>query len=347
MARSDALSSRARQLTPQARERGIPLRPTRRVRGTNRIRAVPLGVAAAVAALTLGAGSAVASGGGGGRLGVPPPPRVKDAPRAPKWAGARRAVAGSKLVTSGNRPGGVKRVGFASAAGKRIGARPAAVGKASVQVKVPKGASTGKPTVTDAYGNAARTPQRLTIVHRLPRAHGFKLASATATPHKAYFDGRHAPTVKYMFQGTAPTNVRVNVVAFHSGGQVVGTFVDKAAEPNTENTAHWNGAGLDGKRAPGGHYRFSIGPATGGRIQTTSNARFAWHGYEFPVRGAHSYGDGVGAPRAGHTHQGQDVLAACGLKLVAVRGGRVQYRGFQGAAGNFIVIDGKATGHDY
>ena len=304
-----------------------------------------MGVALAVASLTVGAGSALAGGGGG--VGAPQPPRLKDVTCAAKCAGVRKAIAGSKIVISGSHLGGVKRVAFASTAGKRVGARPAAVGTRAVQVKVPKGASTGKPRVSDAYGNAAISPQRLTIVRRLPRGHGFKLASASATPHSAFFDGRHAPTVKYMFRGTAPTNVRVNVVAFHSGGQVVGTFVDKAAQPNTENTANWNGAGLDGKHAPGGHYRFSIGPATGGRVQTTSDAQFQWHGYEFPVRGPHTYGDGVGAPRAGHTHQGQDVLAACGLKLVAARGGRVQYRGYQAAAGNFVVIDGKATGHDY
>src|SRR3954453_7320305 len=63
MARSDALSSRARQLTPQARERGIPLRPTRIIRGTNRIRTVALG--GAVASLTAGAGCAGAGGAGG------------------------------------------------------------------------------------------------------------------------------------------------------------------------------------------------------------------------------------------------------------------------------------------
>src|SRR3954453_19900529 len=81
MARSDALSSRARQLTPQARERGIPLRPTRIIRGTNRIRTVALGVAVAVASLTVGAGSAVAGGAGGaggvGGVGAPQAPRLK------------------------------------------------------------------------------------------------------------------------------------------------------------------------------------------------------------------------------------------------------------------------------
>ena len=40
-----------------------------------------------------------------------------------------------------------------------------------------------------------------------------------------------------------------------------------------------------------------------------------------------------GAGRSGHTHQGQDVMADCGLPLVAARGGRVQYTGTDGATG--------------
>ena len=39
-------------------------------------------------------------------------------------------------------------------------------------------------------------------------------------------------------------------------------------------------------------------------------------------------------------------MAACGLPLVAARGGQVQYSGFEGAAGNYVVIDGKGTSYD-
>jgi murein DD-endopeptidase MepM/ murein hydrolase activator NlpD len=42
------------------------------------------------------------------------------------------------------------------------------------------------------------------------------------------------------------------------------------------------------------------------------------------------------------------VSAACGTKLVAARGGRVQYRGYQASgAGNYIVIDGYKTQYDF
>ena len=56
----------------------------------------------------------------------------------------------------------------------------------------------------------------------------------------------------------------------------------------------------------------------------------------------------ISAPgRSGHSHQGQDVFAACGTPLVVARGGTVQFAGFHSAAGYYVVIDGKGTGTDY
>jgi murein DD-endopeptidase MepM/ murein hydrolase activator NlpD len=66
----------------------------------------------------------------------------------------------------------------------------------------------------------------------------------------------------------------------------------------------------------------------------------------FPVRGPHTYGDGFGAPRSGHKHQGQDILAACGLPIVSAVAGRVQYRAYQSAAGNYAVIDSAGSNVD-
>jgi murein DD-endopeptidase MepM/ murein hydrolase activator NlpD len=86
------------------------------------------------------------------------------------------------------------------------------------------------------------------------------------------------------------------------------------------------------------------------KVGTEEQLRQAQAGWRFPIRGPHDYGDAMarfGAPRSGHIHQGQDVFAACGTKLVAARGGRVQYTGFQGAAGNYIVIDGRKWKYDY
>jgi murein DD-endopeptidase MepM/ murein hydrolase activator NlpD len=67
----------------------------------------------------------------------------------------------------------------------------------------------------------------------------------------------------------------------------------------------------------------------------------------FPVAGPHTFGDGFGAARSGHTHQGQDIMAACGTPLVAVSRAKVKFVSFQGAAGNYVVIRNKKLHQDY
>jgi len=70
----------------------------------------------------------------------------------------------------------------------------------------------------------------------------------------------------------------------------------------------------------------------------------------FPVRGPHDFGSSgarFGAGRSGHSHQGQDVMAKCGVPLVSATAGTVQYTGYQSSAGNYIVIRGSAPAQDY
>jgi murein DD-endopeptidase MepM/ murein hydrolase activator NlpD len=66
----------------------------------------------------------------------------------------------------------------------------------------------------------------------------------------------------------------------------------------------------------------------------------------FPVAGWHLYGDGIGAKRKGHTHQGQDIVAAQGTPVVAPLAGTVLYVDFQAhSAGYYVVeqaVDGRA-----
>ena len=70
----------------------------------------------------------------------------------------------------------------------------------------------------------------------------------------------------------------------------------------------------------------------------------------FPVQGAYSFGGAAarfGAGRAGHTHQGQDVIAAEGTPVVTPVAGIVFWRAYQaGGAGYYVVIRGD-DGRDY
>ena len=67
-------------------------------------------------------------------------------------------------------------------------------------------------------------------------------------------------------------------------------------------------------------------------------------GHVFPLPAKHEYGDGYGAGRG---HEGQDVFARCGKPILSARSGKVKYRGYEGSAGNYIVINGKRTKRDY
>lgn len=70
----------------------------------------------------------------------------------------------------------------------------------------------------------------------------------------------------------------------------------------------------------------------------------------FPVAGPHSFGGpdaSFGAKRNGHTHQGQDVLAAQGTPVVAPFAGRIITASYQAAAAGYYVAEHGADGRDY
>ena len=82
-------------------------------------------------------------------------------------------------------------------------------------------------------------------------------------------------------------------------------------------------------------------------IGTIAQLRAIQAEYRFPLPGPHTYGDGFGAPRNGRSHQGVDVLGACGSPLIAAHTGAVKAKAFHGAAGNYVVIDGAGVKQDY
>ena len=275
----------------------------------------------------------------------PPRPQL-DVRCVAKCAGLHRATAGSKVQASGRHLKGVKKVAFNAKHGGWVKVAPGSTSKRSLRATVPSKAISGRPRVVDGFHNGDTSPQRLAIVDHLPPAGSFKLREAPATPSKSYYDGARSPHLTYLFAADGPTDVRINIVRRNTRGVVERSFIRKNVEPNTENTIVWDGRGDDGKQAPSGSYRFSVGPVNAGTLETADAARFGFYEYKFPVRGRHAYGDGIGA---GRHHQGQDVLARCGTPLVAARGGRVQWRERNPAqAGGYgLVIDGTATGHDF
>jgi murein DD-endopeptidase MepM/ murein hydrolase activator NlpD len=181
------------------------------------------------------------------------------------------------------------------------------------------------------------------------------LLAAQATPRKSYFFGYRYPRFSFSIASSQPLNdLQVNVV--NAGGEAIRSFYRNDVAPHVPVSVRWDGTTWEGRPAPNGRYSFQVVPqgstaaAPRATASTTVAAGFALYGYAFPVLGAHDFGSsgsGFGSARSGHTHQGQDVMAACGLPLVAARGGTVQYNEYEASAGNYVVIDGKGTPNDF
>jgi murein DD-endopeptidase MepM/ murein hydrolase activator NlpD len=87
-----------------------------------------------------------------------------------------------------------------------------------------------------------------------------------------------------------------------------------------------------------------------GQIAERESERAARPDAVFPVRGQVDWGDAAdrfGASRSGHMHEGQDMFAAAGTPLVAIRDGRVVETGDDGGRGNYVAIWSPEAGHTF
>jgi murein DD-endopeptidase MepM/ murein hydrolase activator NlpD len=188
-----------------------------------------------------------------------------------------------------------------------------------------------------------------------PSAGAITIATATTSPRKSFYFGFRYPRVSFTIASSQPQN-DLQVDVLDAAGAVVRSFFRNDVAPAVPTNIRWDGTNAEGRPARNGHYSFRVlaqgttvaaRPATASTVATLA---FDFYGYAFPILGDHEFGmtaGRFGAGRSGHTHQGQDVMAACGTPLVAARGGLVQYSGYEGAAGNYVVIDGKGTGYDF
>ncbi|MBS1879048.1 MAG: peptidoglycan DD-metalloendopeptidase family protein [Actinobacteria bacterium] len=219
------------------------------------------------------------------------------------------------------------------------GAAAAATGGATIPAAAPAppSSATGAPAATPTAGLVT-------------------LVAAETAPRKSFYFGYRAARLKFTIGSTqADNDLRVDVV--DASGAAVKTFYLEGVEPNLPVTIRWDGSTNENRPAPNGRYSFRVSPQTAGAPaarRATSGTKlslgFSFYRFAFPVLGPHEFGTSAGrfgAGRAGHSHQGQDTMAACGTPLVAARGGVVQYAGYQSLAGNYIVIDGRGTPVDF
>ncbi len=182
----------------------------------------------------------------------------------------------------------------------------------------------------------------------MPADGRIRLTASRVKPKRAFFDQPGDVKLRYRFAASGRTGVRVEVVR-KRGSKRVRSWREPGQVPFTRHNRTWNGLEGDGDIADDGTYRFRVGGF--GRRSVGAGA-LKLFGYRFPVRGSHGYGgseERFGAPRSGgRTHQGQDVFAACGTRLEAARGGRVQVKAYDGSLyGHYVVVDARRTRADH
>jgi Peptidase family M23 len=296
-----------------------------------------------------------ASSAGGGAV-YAPQPSVASVTCVKNCAPKSRIQGGSTAKISGQNLTSVTKVVF-KGSGSKGAAKAASVkthSATSVVVSVPIDAQTG-PVQAMASGGVQSAPSKpVKILPPPPPEQQAALTPAPGTPAietatsaaKWFLGSQRGIVFSYRLTGSAPADVDVNLI--RADGTVVQTWAQPQVAPNEVRTVRWTGI-TNGVVQPEGRYAFravihSDGvTATSAAADDASRDAFDFYGHFFPVRGRHDYGDSAdrfGAARSGHTHQGQDVMAACGTKLVAAQGGSVIYSGYQSAAGNYIVIHG-------
>jgi hypothetical protein len=322
----------------------------------------------AAAASSAPAHAAESSSGG---TAYTPVPAITGVKCAKSCAGKTRVQAGGLLRVTGKRLDGVRTITFhGSERTKRdnVDVRVRPKSQRSLTVRVPLNAASG-PVSAAASSLARSEPSRPVVVlpppppertaklspSTGPRDPGGPRLETGVSTSKAFFAGTKV-RFSYRVNDDEPVPVQIELVHVEDD-LVVRTWKPGPVEPNTVHTIRWNGKAAPGLRASAGRYVFRLtaqdsGGATAKSSRTTNARRdaFDFYGHMFPIRGRHDYGQAAarfGAGRSGHTHQGHDVFANCGTKLVAARAGTVRFNQYHSAAGYYLVVDGYKSDYDY
>lgn len=181
---------------------------------------------------------------------------------------------------------------------------------------------------------------------RIPR--GSLVESFSVSPNSTFIYG-HRAQVHFSLRGGAS---RVHVWLVVKSGNAVVRRID-LGNRRTGVRQRYLLSGLEGGPLPEGQFQLHLaGRGLRGASKSSVTRGFSFHWHVFPLIGQFTYGvspDGrFGAPRPGHTHQGQDIPAPTGTPVVAPRGGFVKVVSFQsGGAGNYIVLRGDGENLDY
>ena len=197
----------------------------------------------------------------------------------------------------------------------------------------PDEARSGPLTLIDSWGNSTTTDFRVTV-RDAPKPKPLDISPRS----RFFYAGRRRPS--YSVEQSA----RIELLS-DSSGEVV-RWWDLQGAPGQPALARWDGKGTAGVGATGA-YRFRV---QGGAAAASAagEERFFFGDHLFPIRGRHDLGQTrTNSFGGGRGHQGQDMFARCGTRLGLARGGKVQFAGYHGAAGHYVVVDTAGSGIDH
>ncbi len=206
----------------------------------------------------------------------------------------------------------------------------------ALTVVVPRGARSGRLLLVSPAGGNGRTKTRLRILAgKAPQA-DVTGPAVDLRPGEALIAGSRKRAVLEYSAAAASTVTAVRL----SDGVAVRSWPVAAGA----GTIRWDGT-VDGAVVPAGRYELRLGgQATASQASTSA---VLVHDAIFPIRGKHDLGQSATNDFGGaRGHGGQDMFAACGTPLVAVRPGVVQFEATQARAGNYVVLQ-DATGQSY
>jgi murein DD-endopeptidase MepM/ murein hydrolase activator NlpD len=312
---------------------------------------------------------AAAQGSGGGSVYVATP-KVSKVTCLRKCASKKRARGGSVLKIVGTELAGVNQLTYLGShgSGDDLTVKVRAGSNTRINARVALGAVTGPIRLATAAGGRSAPSKAVLILPPLPpepnaelspvpgpRADGAPRLETGTSRTKAYVGARPGVTFSFRLSGTSAAALKVELVSAVDG-TVVKTWTPQDVPAGEVQSVSWSGR-LGRAAARTGRYSFRLTAASADgsearSAQTGDVERDAFDLYDhiFPVRGRHDYGGAgadFGSGRAGHSHQGHDVFAKCGTRMVAARGGKVKFKQYHAAAGHYLVIDGHGTEVDY
>jgi peptidoglycan hydrolase-like protein with peptidoglycan-binding domain len=172
-----------------------------------------------------------------------------------------------------------------------------------------------------------------------------KLLTKNQASGSYFVVGLTSPTLAVHAKRAGSANVKV----MDASGNVLEAIGVSLSAGDSQNVS-WNGI-VSGSVVPDGTYQLKLAdPDSIGATASGQTQPFVMHLHAFPLLGPHNFGGPdarFGAPRSGHIHQGQDVVAACGQKEIVDESGQVRVNAYQASdAGYYVVLHGGLTGTD-